>query len=259
MSDGPLGLMSNFLSKIFGKSGNSRIRPGRTIKPKAGPEKRAAIARPTGFYVYAHKDQQGQIFYVGKGKGRRAWSTDRHDVWHRYVNERLGGVYSVEICSDRLTEAQAINLESALIDKYGSQLINWDNPGRDFDYQAIARYHKLRNANRQFIAETRPLESSDSEQAVDRYRRALLLMCEYESIVMEHGLVAELTTEIKNGDLNILDRLTLCLQQLGRFHEMTDEVERYFAKFPAARDRAVGKRIQARVEKARLMQNERRT
>ena len=32
---------------------------------------------PRRYYVYAHLDSSGQIFYVGKGTGRRAWSTDR--------------------------------------------------------------------------------------------------------------------------------------------------------------------------------------
>ena len=41
------------------------------------------------FYVYAHRDNKGAIFYIGKGTGKRAWSQDRHPVWHRYVKERL--------------------------------------------------------------------------------------------------------------------------------------------------------------------------
>lgn len=56
------------------------------------------------FYVYVHRDQRGSIFYVGKGKGDRAWSTDRHPIWHRYVETRLGGHYSVEIIEKNLTE-----------------------------------------------------------------------------------------------------------------------------------------------------------
>lgn len=45
------------------------------------PPQRSATAdqtNPRRFYVYAHEDKSGNIFYVGKGTGRRAWSPDRH-------------------------------------------------------------------------------------------------------------------------------------------------------------------------------------
>jgi hypothetical protein len=67
-------------------------------------------------YVYLHRDSAGQIVYVGQGVGSRAWSTDRHDVWHRYVNERLGGKYEVEIFRSDLTPDAATDLEQWLID-----------------------------------------------------------------------------------------------------------------------------------------------
>ena len=57
------------------------------------------------FYVYVHRDLEGNIFYVGKGCGQRAMSTDRHPVWTRYVEERLAGKYNVEVL-DRTGEAR---------------------------------------------------------------------------------------------------------------------------------------------------------
>jgi len=203
------------------------------------------------FYVYFHKDRSGQVFYIGKGAGRRAWSTDRHPVWTKYVTERLNGAYNVEIHREGLTEAEAENLEASLIAEFGEQLINWINPGREFDYQALDRFHKLRDANRQFVAETRPLEKTYPAQAIARYHKALVTMREYEAITTERGLVAEMGVGPDWGDLNILDRLTLCLIKVGRIQEAVNESEKYFSDFPSALNLTVGKRVRARVEKAR--------
>src|SRR4051794_18755655 len=104
------------------------------------------------FYVYVHRDKDGGIFYVGQGAGRRAWSKDRHAVWQKYVTERLAGIYSVEIIRDRLTEDESLDLERELISKYGAKLVNWINDRRQFDYSALAEYHRKRDTNRAFVA-----------------------------------------------------------------------------------------------------------
>lgn len=203
------------------------------------------------FYVYFHRDSSGQIFYIGKGTGQRAWSRDRHPAWKKYVAGRLGGEYKVEIYRNGLTEAEAEGLESLLIDEHGKNLINWINPGRAFDYAAIEWYHKLRDENRRFVAETRSLEKTAPVKAVVRYRKALEAMREYEAITTERGLVAEMGIGPDWGDPNILDRLTLCLMKTDQLEDAVTEAEKYFADFPSALNLAVGKRIKARVEKLR--------
>lgn len=203
------------------------------------------------YYVYFHRDNSGNVFYVGKGTDRRAWSTDRHPVWHKYVAERLGGRYNVEIHRDGLTEPEAEALEDQLIAKFGAQLVNWINPGRTFDYAALETYHQLRDANRLFVEHTKTLEASDPSGAVERYRAAMARMREYEAITLEHGLIPELGGGPDWGDPNILNRLTLCLQKLGRYTEMIQEADQYFAEFPSARNMSIGKQVIARIEKAR--------
>ena len=192
------------------------------------------------YYVYFHKDYLDQIFYVWKGTGRRAWSKDRHPVWVRYVNESLNGIYNIEIYIDGLTESEAGELESSLIDKYGKQIVNWINFGRDFDYQAIDKYNQLRKENQHFIAETRSYEKNDLHLAISRYKQALKAMREYEAITRERGLVAELNVGPNWGDPNILDRLTICLIKAGMFQEAIEEVNKYFNEFPSASKLEVG-------------------
>lgn len=205
----------------------------------------------TDYYVYFHRDEAGRVFYVGKGTGDRAWSRDRHPVWTKYVTERLNGKYRIEIFRAGLSDQQACELEDALISELGTQLVNWINPRRDFDFKAIERYHQLRDANRRFVTDTRAIEAGDLELAVQRYRHALESMKEYESITRERGLIAELGGGPDWGDPNILDRLTMCLIRLGRAKEAVAEADQYFAKFPTALNLAVGKRIHARIEKHR--------
>jgi hypothetical protein len=128
--------------------------------------------------------------------------------------------------------------------------VNWANSGRQFDYEALDRYHRLRNGNRAFVTETRPLETANLSDAIDRYYRALETMREYESLTLERGLVAELSSNYRCGDVNILDRLTLCLVKAGRAAEADGVVKAYFVEFPDARKRAAVRPIVARVAKA---------
>lgn len=203
------------------------------------------------YYVYFHKTARGEIFYVGKGTGDRAWSTDRHPVWKNYVSERLDGHFEVEIARDGLSEDEAEELEWSLICEHGENLVNWINPGRDFDYEAIDKYHKLRNENRKFVAETRQVEENDQMAAAERYRRALNAMREYEAITKERGLVAELGGGPDWGDPNILDRLTLCLIRAGKPEQAIAEADRYFSEFSSALTLSIGKKISKRIEKLR--------
>lgn len=212
--------------------------------------------------MYVHRDKSGRIFYVGKGTGDRAYRRDsRHPVWHAYVQRRLNGEYDVQIIRDNLTEEEAESLEARLIEALGPQLVNWINPGRQFDYAAIEKYHAMRTENRRFVAETRPLEATDPHEAIRRYRLALQRMREYESMVLERGLVAELMSEIasRGGDLTILDRLTLCLWRTGQYEELIAEATQYFAEFPVDKERSLGKVILRRVERARKALGIRRT
>jgi len=82
---------------------------------------------PRKYCVYAHLDNTGKVFYVGKGTGRRAWSTDRHPLWSRYVEKHLNGVYQVRILHDNLSEEEAEELEAEWIAQCSDTVVNWFN------------------------------------------------------------------------------------------------------------------------------------
>jgi len=83
---------------------------------------------PKDFYVYVHRRAtDGQVFYVGKGRGQRAWSNARNEYWHRIVKKH--GLL-VEIIVSGLQEWYAFELELELITKHGREtLCNLTNGG----------------------------------------------------------------------------------------------------------------------------------
>lgn len=69
------------------------------------------------FYVYAHrKATTGEIFYIGKGTGRRAHKRQRGAMWRSIVKKH--GL-KVEIIQDGLQEWYAFELECDLIALHG--------------------------------------------------------------------------------------------------------------------------------------------
>jgi hypothetical protein len=90
------------------------------------------------FYVYLHKDPKTGIpFYVGRGRGKRAYDrTSRHKDWYDFVHT-IGGKFKVEIVGKNLRESDAGEIERNLIAKYGKKrdgagpLVNWTDGGED--------------------------------------------------------------------------------------------------------------------------------
>jgi hypothetical protein len=214
-SDAPLGLR---VEQTWLSSGGVRVAATFDPPPSSQDEDEPGERE---YYVYAHRDAAGRMFYVGKGKEQRAWSTDRHDLWHKYVKERLGGQYTVEILQKNLTEAEAEWAEARLLSEHGAALVNWDNPSRGDDYAALAQYHARRDANALLVARAKVLEGSVRAEAIKMYSQALEELRGYESLVLMRGsLVAELLSELpKMASPEILDRLTLCLVRERRVEE----------------------------------------
>ena len=65
------------------------------------------------FYVYLHKRaSDGVVFYVGKGRGNRAWVKSRNSYWKNVVAKHG---YEVVISKEGLSEEEAFNEECKLI------------------------------------------------------------------------------------------------------------------------------------------------
>lgn len=88
----------------------------------------------TGFYVYTHARPDGSVFYVGKGRGRRArdFSPSRRTLHHRNIVEKYGLDAILVIVIPCETEQEAFDLERETIAECrakGVKLINLTDGG----------------------------------------------------------------------------------------------------------------------------------
>ena len=75
-------------------------------------------------YVYTHSNPKSkEIFYIGIGKGNRAWNkwAGRNKFWDNYVNKHG---FEVELVAENLTRNQAGKLEMDLIAHLGRRQID---------------------------------------------------------------------------------------------------------------------------------------
>jgi len=238
---------------ITGEGVSLRVSDGPPERLK--PDPRASQESPSRSYVYGHATSEGVLFYIGKGTGRRAWDDSRHPLWHRYVQKHLSGVYQVLILADNMSPEEAESLESEWITQEAETLVNWINFGRKTDCEALDRFHKLRDANRIFIQESKALEKSDPEQAIARYYKAMHAIADYAKIRTEAGLVGLLLDEERNelgysGEIVVLDRLTLLLIRQGRAREAATATDYYFKEYRADAQLSAAASIKKRVARS---------
>jgi hypothetical protein len=76
------------------------------------------------YYVYTHLNPKTkEVFYVGIGKGNRAWNqwAGRNKFWENYVNKHG---FKVEMIAENLTREQAEDIEMKLISHLGRRQID---------------------------------------------------------------------------------------------------------------------------------------
>jgi len=87
-------------------------------------------------YVYAHiENVTNKVFYIGKGKGNRAWSKHRDLYWKEHV-KKLKNNYAVRILHDKLTERESVDIETDYLLQHRDTVINADMPvGMSFEIE----------------------------------------------------------------------------------------------------------------------------
>ena len=114
------------------------------------------------FYTYFHtRNDTGAVFYVGKGKGRRAHDTTRNKYW-RSIYEKCGR--TVHFAMTGLSEAEAFEHEKFLIACFkdmGINLANFTNGGEGVSGFVFSNAHRaaisLRNTGRKHSEEHKQL------------------------------------------------------------------------------------------------------
>lgn len=88
------------------------------------------------YYVYAYRDQDGDVVYIGKGVKGRAWhvgymkgdTKERHEWKEIQLNQGRLPCDWVSIEARNLTETEAFALETKLIELYRPPLNRAKNP-----------------------------------------------------------------------------------------------------------------------------------
>jgi hypothetical protein len=90
--------------------------------------------RGVSFYTYAHfRESDGKAFYIGKGKGQRAWAVSRRSGWWQKTSAKHG--LKVQILAKWPTEDEAFQHERLLIATFRElrhPLVNLTDGGEGF-------------------------------------------------------------------------------------------------------------------------------
>ena len=91
------------------------------------------------YYVYSHtRKDNGKCFYIGKGKGRRAYTSQhRNKHWNSIVN-KCG--YDVSILVNSISEDKALELERSFISQLGLDTLSNATPGGDYNPMTSAEH-----------------------------------------------------------------------------------------------------------------------
>ena len=118
------------------------------------------LSKENKFYVYQHSDDDGNIFYIGKGTSKffnshksrfkRAYVKSRSNYWKSYVNMYTKNV-NVCILKTFYDEKEALEYESYLISLYGlringGKLVNhktFDDANEDYTNKIREAVHKV--------------------------------------------------------------------------------------------------------------------
>jgi len=117
------------------------------------------------FYVYVHRRADtGEVFYIGKGSGRRAWATQyRTDYWRR-VKDKYGIVIEILEWFDK--EEDAFRNEKSLIAQHramGARICNITDGGEGATGNVMPESAKLA-ISRSKTGRKRPPESVETRR-----------------------------------------------------------------------------------------------
>ena len=110
----------------------------------------------TMYYVYQHKKADtNEIFYVGKGKGARAFNATKRNPYWKNVVAKHG--FNVEIIVENIDEELSFLVEMETIDAYkkrGITLSNLTNGGEGASGLIHSEEHKAKLKGNKFFAST---------------------------------------------------------------------------------------------------------
>lgn len=209
-------------------------------------------------YVYVHKDINGDVFYVGEGRDKRAWSVNtRHFYWCMYIMTRSNNKIEVEIIKDKLSKEQAEEIEYEYMLSNVEHLVNWVNMGRKSDWVLCDRYRKMKNETKDVVVKAKEIEKTNLDKSIAMYIYAFNKVKEYAYLDCfdKSGILRELQLEETNdmgyeGELVVLDRMTLCLIKRKKTIEAYSVAMEYYELFRRDLLKKLSEKIHDRIKKA---------
>jgi hypothetical protein len=124
------------------------------------------------FYVYKHvRKDDGVIFYIGKGKGKRAWKHESRNLhWQRTVDKHG---YDVVMIAENINEKQSLELEVKMIAFYGRNdigkglLTNMTDGGDGVSGYVYTNEQRKERSERMFLkGDNNPAKSEESRKKI---------------------------------------------------------------------------------------------
>lgn len=152
------------------------------------------------FYIYQHlKEDTKEIFYVGKGNKKRAYSRNRSEYWKRIVNKH--GLI-VEIIHQELDEKTAFKLEIEIIQMYraqGIKLVNMTDGGEGTSGRITTDESRI-NYRQARLGDKNPMfERTHDPEIREKIRKASVI--NHANPDTKAKLIKSLTGKIRTDDM----------------------------------------------------------
>jgi DNA polymerase III epsilon subunit family exonuclease len=124
--------------------------------------------------------------------------------------------------------------------------------GRRLDHGQLSRYHGMRSSAKMLSQEAKEAEITDLEKAIHGYKSAIKLHIESAKIqiYIETSARNDKSLHAESGDIECLNRLTMCLCKLGKAEEAKAAMDEYFASFPKDSELKSAEQVRKRIEKS---------
>ena len=200
-------------------------------------------------HVWLHVTDDGDPFFVGRGRGATAWTRNGGLAWEWFVREELGGSYHVVIPARGLDEQGSQALVDAVMSKHWDKLLNQYNAyrpsGRDMD-----RRWELQAKVKPFYDAVRDADSD--ERRVVLSSEALRLQYEATSIQAEEGRFGEVLRKMgadRATNVFFIKPLIESLMRLGRVDVARQELKKFKEMSPGDSTRPTVVKLQAIVDR----------
>ena len=124
--------------------------------------------------------------------------------------------------------------------------------GRRLDYGQVNRYHGMRASAKLLYQEAKEAEKQDIDKAIQGYRSAIKLHIESSKVQIYTATRTDNNRSLhpESGDIDCLNRLTMCLCKQGKANEAEAAMIDYFTAFPKDSALRSAEQVRKRVEKA---------